>query len=72
MAVFYINQNGNYYIDQHGNYYIFKEEENYISNFLKYKTHIYKNNYKKCIAYIFKDGSYKKVKVYINNNEGLA
>ena len=71
MTVFYIDQNGNYYIDQHGNYYIFKEENN-ISDFLEYKAHIYKNGYKKYTTYIFNNGSYKKVKVYIKNNEGLT
>lgn len=41
MTIFYIDQNGNYYIDQNGKYYIEKE----ISNFLDYKTYIYKNTH---------------------------
>lgn len=54
-----------FYIDQNGNYYIEKE----ISNFLDYKTYLYKNNYKKYTPCIYKDGSYKKVKVCIYNGD---
>ena len=65
MTIFYIDQNGNYYIDQNGKYYIEKE----ISNFLDYKTYIYKKSYQKYTPCIYKASSYKRVKVCIYNGD---
>ena len=41
-------------------------------NYLKYKSCIYNNGYKKCVAYIYKDGAYTKVKPYINTKIEVA
>lgn len=41
-------------------------------NYLQYKSCIYNNGYKKCAAYIYKDGAYVKVKPYINTKIEVA
>lgn len=41
-------------------------------NYLQYKSCIYNNGYKKCVAYIYKDGAYTKVKPYINTKIEVA
>lgn len=41
-------------------------------NYLQYKSCIYNNRYKKCVAYIYKDGAYIKVKPYINTKIEVA
>lgn len=41
-------------------------------NYLQYKSCVYNNGYKKCVAYIYKDGAYVKVKPYINTKIEVA
>ena len=41
-------------------------------NYLQYKSYVYNNGYKKCAAYIYKDGAYVKVKPYINTKIEVA
>ena len=41
-------------------------------NYLQYKSCIYNHGYKKCVAYIYKDGAYVKVKPYINTKIEVA
>lgn len=62
MINYYVDQYGNRYIDANGNYFILSTELSY----LQHKSYIYNNGYKKCTAYICKNGEYVKVKPYIN------
>lgn len=74
MVNYYIDINGNRYIDLNGNYFVPSLGDMTPSklNYLQYKSHIYNNGYKKCIAYIYKDGAYVKVKPYINTEIEVA
>lgn len=71
---YYVDINGNKYIDINRNYYILTSYDKAPTklNYLKYKSCIYNNEYKKCVAYIYKDGAYTKVKPYINTKIEVA
>lgn len=74
MANYYVDINGNRYVDLSGNYFVstFEGMAPTKINYLQYKSHIYNNGYKKCVAYIYKDGAYVKVKPYINTEIEVA
>lgn len=74
MANYYVDINGNRYVDLSGNYFVptLDDVTPTKSNYLQYKSHIYNNGYKKCVAYIYKDGAYVKVKPYINTEIEVA
>ena len=74
VANYYVDINGNKYVDINGNYYIITsyDEAPTKLNYLQYKSCVYNNGYKKCVAYIYKDGAYVKVKPYINTKIEVA
>lgn len=74
MANYYIDINGNRYVDLNGNYFVPTLDDVTPTklNYLRYKSHIYNNGYKKYVTYIYKDGAYVKVKPYINTEIEVA
>ena len=72
MANYYIDANGNYYIDTNGNYYI-HSEENIEVPYFQYKANIFNGSkYNNYVAYIYKNGSYVRVKPYIATEKNMA
>lgn len=71
MTNYYIDANGNYYIGTNGSYYIYSESIE--GPYVQYKANIFNGSkYNNYAAYIYKNGSYVRVKPYIATARNMA